>query len=97
MESSSVSRRSNIAPGADTSGFRVSVITREQNWLISKKYLPGNNPPEGHATLRGMWKGGDLRASRGGGGGGGGDKTGESRAGGWHLLFKNAHTLYNAS
>ena len=36
-------------------------------------------------------------AGSGGGGGCGGDETGESRVGGWHLLFKNAHTLYNAS
>lgn len=40
IESGSRSNRSNIATGADISGFGVSIIIREQSWLVPKMYLP---------------------------------------------------------
>lgn len=40
MESSSGSNSSNVATGADISGFGVPIIIREQSWLVPKFYLP---------------------------------------------------------
>lgn len=40
MESSSRSNSSNVATGANISGFGVSIIIREQSWLVPDMYLP---------------------------------------------------------
>lgn len=42
------------ATGANVSRFGISIIIREQSWVVPKMYLPWNDTPKGWALLRGL-------------------------------------------